>query len=459
MIPISLHKIAIILKAKHIGMNCVIHSISIHSNCIDSKCMFIALLGKRFDGHNFVKQAIFFGATALLVNRFLSLDVPQLIVPDTRIALIMLANWVCRKSSVRVIAITGSSGKTSVKDMTASILQRCGRVIATKNNLNNIIGVSITLLRLTKKDDFVIFELGLSFSGEIDQLMQIVAVDVALVNNIFPAHISGFGSLHVIKQEKGKIFLGLSTSGIGVINLDNHALHIWNRVLKGKTVWKFSVRRKMGADFFATDIVSNACGTRFMLHTPCGISLVSLSMLGHHNIANALAASALSFSAGATLSQIVFGLENAKISLGRLFPIILGKNRLLIDDTYNVNIGSMISAIRVLQALPGHKILITSDMLELGKYRSIKYHRYVGKYIAKTSINQVFTVGEISYFLFKSCKKEGRHFLNKMKLIMYVQDILYRYSVFSILVKGSRAFKMEKIVRVIRDKIICYFGL
>lgn len=458
MISFSLCEIALVLQAQHIGANCIIHAVSIYSNCIDQECMFIALLGKRFDGHNFAQQAVIAGAKALLVHRYLLLNIPQLVVTDTRYALLKLANWVCQKSSVQVIAITGSSGKTSVKEMTASILRSVGRVVATKDNLNNIIGISITLLRLTKKDDFVVIELGSSFPGEINQLIKIISIDVALVNNIFPSHISGFGSLSVIKQEKGKIFLGLSLLGVGVINLDNHALCIWNHILQGKTVWKFSIYNKIGADFFANNIFFNEYGMRFTLHTPYGISSIFLSMLGQHNIANALAASALAFSVGASLSQIVFGLENTKPSLGRLFPVMLQKGRLLLDDTYNSNVGSMIAAIRVLQKLPGHKILVTSDMLELGKYKSMQYHCYIGRCIAMTSIDRVLTIGDVSYLIFKFCKKRGEHFQDKIKLIMYLREVLFRYRLISILVKGSRNFQMEQIVYAIKDSAICYFG-
>lgn len=460
MIPFNLCEITPILKANHVGMDCVIHTVSIDSKCIDQQCMFIALLGERFDGHDFAKQAVAAGAKALLVDRYLLLDVPQLIVMNTRCALIELANWVCQQASVRVIAITGSSGKTSVKEMTASILEGCGRVVATQNNLNNTVGVPVTLLRLTKKDDFAVVELGVSVFREIDQLIKVIVIDVALVNNIFPSHISGFGSLITIKREKGKIFLGLSFSGIGIINLDNHALFLWDHVLQGKTLWKFSVFKKINADFFASDIILNENGIRFILHDPYGgVSPVFLPMLlGYHNVANALAASTIAFSVGASLSQIVSGLENLKMFPGRLFPIILGKGKLLIDDTYNSNVGSMLSAIRVLSGLPGHRILITSDMLELGDCKSVKYHCYIGKNIAMTSIDQVLTVGDVSYFIFKFCKKKGRHFNNKIELIMYLKKILSRYELVSILVKGSRNFAMEQIVYAIKDHATCYFG-
>lgn len=234
MISISLDKIAFILNAKHIGVNIIIKNIATHSNIDKKQCMFVALIGKRFDGHNFAEQAVVSGAQALLVNRYLSLNIPQLIVIDTHIALIQLATWLRNQVSAKIIAITGSSGKTSVKEMTASILKECGKVVATHNNFNNMIGVPITLLRLTYQKNFAIIELGSSKSGEISQLSKMVSADVALVNNIYPSHLLGFKSLISIKQEKGQIFSGLSDNGQAVINADNHAFAIWSSMLKKK---------------------------------------------------------------------------------------------------------------------------------------------------------------------------------------------------------------------------------
>ncbi|URJ24059.1 UDP-N-acetylmuramoyl-tripeptide--D-alanyl-D-alanine ligase [Blochmannia endosymbiont of Camponotus sp.] len=457
MIPFSLHEIAPVLNAKYIGMDLIIHAITINSNVIYKQCMFIALIGKRFDGHDFTSQAIVAGAQALLVNHHVLLDVPQLIVPDTRCALIMLAHWVRQKASAKVIAITGSSGKTSVKEMTASILKGCGHTIATQGNFNNMVGVPITLLRLTKKNSFAIIELGASSPGELAQLSKVVAANVALVNNVYPAHLSGFKSLAKIGKEKGEIFSELDLNGKGIINADSHALSLWRKSLKGKSMWFFSLRTSVGIDFFASNIIAEKNGTRFILHTPYGTSPVVLSMLGTHNVANALAASALAFSVGADLSEVVYGLENIKTLPGRLFPIILGEGKLLLDDTYNSNVGSMISAIHVLTTMPGYRILVVSDMLELGKHKSIKYHCYIGKLISTTNINKILTIGSVSYCISKICGK-GKHFRNKNKLIIYIKQMLSTHNSISVLVKGSRGFKMEQIINAIRDGSTCYFG-
>lgn len=458
MISLNLYKIASIVHAKHIGMDIIINTVSIDSNVIKKKCMFVALIGKRFNGHNFVEQAILSGAQAIMVNYYLSVPIPQLIVHDTHLALMQLATWVRRQVSAQVIAITGSSGKTSVKEMTTSILQNCGKVIATQDNFNNSIGVSITLLRLTNQNNFAVIELGSSNIGEMYQLSKMVSANVALVNNIYPAHLLGFKSLMTIKKEKGEIFSGLLNQGQAVINNDNHSLSIWNSMLKEKNIWRFSLYNKKNVNFFSSDIIHNNNGMQFMLHTPCGKVPIMLSMFGIHNIANALAASALAFSVGASLSEIMVGLNNMKAIPSRLYPIILNKGKLLLfDDTYNSNVGSVIAAIHVLNAMPGYRILVMSDMLELGTFKEIVYHRYIGKLIMKTRINIVLTIGNISNIVIEICKR-GKHFQNKNELIAYLHDILCGNLRISIVVKGSRIFFMEQIVSFIKDKFECFCG-
>ncbi|URJ32831.1 UDP-N-acetylmuramoyl-tripeptide--D-alanyl-D-alanine ligase [Candidatus Blochmannia vicinus] len=457
MIPFSLCKIAPILNAKHVGIDLIINSITINSNTIYKQCMFVALIGKCFDGHDFAAQAIDSGAKALLVSNYMLLDVPQLIVPNTRYALLMLAHWVRQQVSAKVVAITGSSGKTSVKEMTTSILKNCGNTVATQGNFNNTVGVPITLLRLTKQNNFAIIELGSSHPGELIQLSKIVSANSALVNNIYPSHLLGFGSLTKIKKEKGKIFSELDSRGKGIINADNHALYLWRKILRGKSIWNFSLHTNIGVDFFASNIISEKNGMRFLLHSPYGISPILLPMLGRHNISNALAASALAFSVGAGLSEVVTGLENVKPLPGRLFPIILGEGKVLLDDTYNSNVGSMISAIHVLTTMPGYRILVVSDMSELGKYKEMKYHSYIGKLIATTNINKILTIGSASYFISKMSGR-GEHFRNKHKLIIYIKKMLSSYTSISVLVKGSRVFEMEKIINAIKDEKKCSFG-
>lgn len=458
MIPINLSEIASFLKIKYIGIDKIIKTISINSNIILEQCMFIALIGKKFDGHDFAEQAVASGAQALLVNRYLLLRVAQLVVADTNDALIKIAKLVCNRASSKIVFITGSSGKTSVKEMTTSILKESGEVTATQKNFNNLIGVPMTLLNLTKRTNFAVIELGSNKIGELRQLSTIFSSDVALVNNIFPSHLLEFKSLCVIKKEKGEIFRSLIDQGQAVINDDNHAFFLWSSILKGKKIWRFSLYNKFNVDFFSSNVVVYNHGMKFILHTPCGKGEVFLSMLGYHNVSNALAASALAFSVGANLSEIIVGLQNMQALPGRLFPIVLNKGRLLLlDDSYNSNVGSMMTTISVLNSMPGYKVLVISDMLELGVCNAIKYHRYIGRYINTTNVHYVLTLGTVSYFVNNICKR-GKHFKNKSELIVYLNKILLQYQYISIAVKGSRKFQMEDIVNFIKDKSKCCYG-
>lgn len=228
--------------------------------------------------------------------------------------------------------------------------------------------------------------------------------------------------------------------------------------VKKKKIWRFSLYLKKNINFFSNNIIYQNNGVQFTLNTPFGSAPICLSMFGLHNVSNALAASALAFAVGANLSKIIIGLQNTQAIPGRLYPIVLNKGKLFIlDDTYNSNVGSMTSAIYVLNNMPGYRILIISDMLELGSAKTIAYHSYIGKLIKKMNINQVLTVGDFSYIITKICKR-GKHFQNKMQLLSYLYNILFQDQQISILIKGSRSFCMEQIVYSIKDRFKCYYG-
>ncbi|KYP97318.1 UDP-N-acetylmuramoyl-tripeptide--D-alanyl-D-alanine ligase, partial [Sodalis-like endosymbiont of Proechinophthirus fluctus] len=268
MIPFTLSAIAPVLNAKRVGDDRTILTVVTDSRAPSaSSSVFVALKGEHFDAHDFAEQAVAAGAVALLVNRRLPLDVPQLIVADTHRALGQLAAWVRRQVPTRVVALTGSSGKTSVKEMTAAILRQCGRVLATKGNFNNDIGVLLTLLRLTPEYDFAVIEMGANHLGEIAWMTDLVRPETALVNNLSAAHLAGFYSLSGVAQAKGEIFAGLPANGRGILNADSHDWPHWQQVLGHKAVWYFAVHAAEGVDFFASDIVSDHQGVRFTLHS------------------------------------------------------------------------------------------------------------------------------------------------------------------------------------------------
>ncbi|UAJ65655.1 UDP-N-acetylmuramoyl-tripeptide--D-alanyl-D-alanine ligase [Candidatus Schneideria nysicola] len=453
MIPISLLHIASILNAKLIGVDCMIQSISIDSRIAEKDCLFIAIKGKKFDGHEFAmkKNTMHANIIALLVNQILPIKIPQIIVTDTKHALGKLGAWIRKQVSIPTLAITGSSGKTSVKEMTVSILRECGKVVATIENFNNDIGVPLTLLNFTHQDNFAVIELGASRPGEIAYTANLVQPDTALINNLFPAHLSGFGSIKKIAESKGELFYSLSCQGRGIVNAESNDWFNWEKILKNKDVWRFALQHRSNVDFFATDIKSTINSEEFTLNSPHGSCRVYIPFPGEHHIRNALAASAAALSVGADLSKISVGLSKFKTLRGRLYPIFLNKRQLLLDDSYNANIGSTIVSAQVLAKMPGYRVMVIGDIAELG-HKVIEYHIKIGQIISNISaINKVLSIGKFSEFI-SQYSRYGEHFKDHLSLVSRLIQLLTEYKIMTVLVKGSRSAKMDQIVRMLRER-------
>ncbi|WP_348666528.1 UDP-N-acetylmuramoyl-tripeptide--D-alanyl-D-alanine ligase [Arsenophonus symbiont of Ornithomya chloropus] len=460
MISISLKTVAILTEGilYHIHDNeadkFLFNSVTIDSRTCSLNSLFIALKGIRYDGHDFANNVKRKGAVGLLVDRPLNVFCPQVIVKDTYLAMGKLAAWIRSKSMAKVIAITGSSGKTSVKEMVANILSQCGKTLFTFSNYNNFVGVALTLFQLTREYKYVVIEIGANHIGEIEYITNIVKPDSVLINNLFCSHIEGFGSLENIAKAKGEIFSGLKKNGTAIINLVSHDWKNWQYCFnEQQTVLFFSLIKKKEADFYAENISISSINTTFELHTSKGFVLVNLPLPGKHNISNALAASALAMSVGATLDNIKFGLSSVKSIFGRLYPIFLKPGKVILDDTYNANVGSMISAADVLSQMPEYRILVIGDMDELGDKSEI-YHEKVGIAICNMKINIILSVGYKSIFISKkSCF--GEHFNSKEKLIQRLIPLIKEHDIVSVLVKGSRNMRMEEIINSLKEYFLC----
>ncbi|HBV38824.1 MAG TPA: UDP-N-acetylmuramoyl-tripeptide--D-alanyl-D-alanine ligase [Erwinia sp.] len=453
MIALSLQKLADITDGEVVGSDLTFSEVTTDTRKVSAGCLFIALKGERFDAHELVGEAIAAGSSALLVSKHLPVAVPQVIVADTRVALGQLAGWVRQQSTARVVALTGSSGKTSVKEMTAAILRQCGETLYTAGNLNNDIGVPLTLLRLTAKHQFAVIELGANHQGEIAWTTSLVQPETALVNNLAAAHLEGFGSLAGVAKAKGEIFQGLPDNGTAILNVDSNDLTNWQPMLEGKTVWRFSAQPQAESDFSASDIQITSAGTHFMMQTPAGRVAVQLPLPGRHNIANALAAAALALSVGASLEAIQLGLSKLEAVPGRLFPILLGENQLLLDDSYNANVGSMTAAAQVLADMPGYRVMVTGDMAELGE-EAEACHREVGEAARRAGVDKVLSVGGLSRFI-SEASGVGEHFTDKAAVTARLQILLAEQPTITILVKGSRSAAMEQVVQSLQEKGTC----
>jgi len=453
MIAFTLRQLADITGGTLYGSDLTMDAVTTDTRKVTAGCLFIALKGERFDAHDFVADALTSGALALLVSKHLPVAVPQVVVADTRIALGQLAGWVRQQSGARVVALTGSSGKTSVKEMTAAILRECGETLYTAGNLNNDIGVPLTLLRLTTDHQYAVIELGANHQGEIAYTTELTRPETALVNNLAAAHLEGFGSLAGVAKAKGEIFNGLPLHGTAIINNDSNDWPHWQQALHAKTVWRFSPEQQADSDFYATDVTFSTQGTQFTLHTPKGDLAVMLPLPGRHNIANALAASALALSVGAPLSAVKQGLSSLQAVPGRLFPVILGADQLLLDDSYNANVGSMTAAAQVLAEMPGYRVMIVGDMGELGA-EAAECHRQVGVAIQAAGIDKVLSVGSLSQDI-SDASGVGEHFRDKAALSARARELLSQHQQITVLVKGSRSAAMEQVVQTLQEKGAC----
>ncbi|NOH96817.1 UDP-N-acetylmuramoyl-tripeptide--D-alanyl-D-alanine ligase [Vibrio sp. 99-70-13A1] len=450
MIDVSLEQICSAVKGKLIGEDCTITAVSTDTRTLDTGALFVALVGERFDAHDFCQQVVDAKANALLVEKKLDFDIPQVIVEDSKIALGQLGSWVHKQCDIPTMAITGSCGKTTVKEMVASILQLRGNVLFTAGNFNNEIGVPLTLLRSEREAEFAVIELGANHIGEIAYTTQLVLPQVALVNNVAAAHLEGFGSIDGVKQAKGEIFQGLPPGGTAILNLESNGGRFWDDVLSDKSVVTFSTI-DTEADYFARNIEINTEGeASFELNTPIGSIDVKLGIIGRHNVANALAAAALAIQFGSTLKQIQAGLTDLIQVKGRVEVQPLTEKIKLIDDSYNASVPAMKAAAELLSGFQGQRWLILGNMAELGD-ESLALHRQVGEYAAPFNFEYVLTYGEDTKVISDVCN--GIHFETHSEMITYIKQqlALSKSMNHTLLVKGANSAGMSKIAVALKE--------
>ncbi|MGO2201339.1 UDP-N-acetylmuramoyl-tripeptide--D-alanyl-D-alanine ligase [Pseudomonas helleri] len=441
--PLLLSEVAATLNGRVVGADASFSGVSIDSRAINQGQLFIALTGPRFDGHDYLNDVAAKGAVAALVEREVPESaLPQLVVADTRAALGQLGALNRAGYDKPVAAITGSSGKTTVKEMLACILRTRGPVLATKGNLNNDLGVPLTLLELTREHTSAVIELGASRIGEIAYTVAMTKPHVAVLNNAGTAHVGEFGGPDKIVEAKGEIIEGLAADGIAVLNLDDKAFAIWHARAAGRKVLSFSLKNPE-ADFYASDLSLDARGCpRFTLHSPQGIEPVQINLLGTHNVANALAAAAAAHALGVSLFGIKTGLEAVQPVKGRAVAQVTGTGLRIIDDTYNANPTSMCAAVDILAAFSGRTVLVLGDIGELGEWAE-QGHREVGAYAAD-KVSALYAVGPLMAHAVAAFGHQARHFANQADLITALRTEHEKNT--TILIKGSRSAAMENVV-------------
>ena len=430
------------------SMDAEFNAISIDSRKTAPGDLFVALVGERLDAHNYLDQVAGKASAAVVSKLNKQLPLAQWVVEDTTVALGQLAQLQREKFTGTVVAVTGSTGKTSVKELIASILGQLGSVHFTKGNFNNHIGVPLTMLSMEVDADFAVIEMGASGGGEIGYLCAIAKPNIALINNVQLAHIEGFGSIEGVAAAKGEIYSGLQESGTAVLNIDQAWADQWLDLIGSRDCMTFSVDNPE-ADISAANIVAldNGC-CQFNLQTKIGSQLVTLSIPGRHSVANALAATACAVAAGANLEQVVTGLELATSPDRRLQIKPLPNGAVVIDDSYNASPSSVRAAIDVLAASGGRKILVLGDMAELGADKE-ELHRQVGDYAKDAGVDQLFTLGHLSA-LTSQAFGGGEHFESFDVLKEFLCREIFsgsdKRSDLTILIKGSRSSQMDLVV-------------
>ncbi|GAB4179005.1 MAG: UDP-N-acetylmuramoyl-tripeptide--D-alanyl-D-alanine ligase [Rhodocyclaceae bacterium] len=457
----DLFEAAVATAGAALGGNPTFAGVSTDSRSIAASELFVALKGDRFDGHEFVSAAAARGACAAMVGeswwekRRRDADAPPLpllVVADTRRALgALAAQWRARFDPA-LIAVTGSNGKTTVKEMCAAILRAwlhaqgldaALAVLASTGNLNNEIGLPLTLLRLRRSHRAAVVELGMSHPGEIATLARIARPGVAVVTNAQRAHLAGLASLSEVAREKGELYRALPPEGTAVINADDTFAGYWSGVAGARRVLSFGIEKKASVSARWTP---KGLSSVVELSTPLGGAQLTLRVPGAHNVRDALAAAAAGIAAGAPLAALVAGLEGFGGVPGRLRPRAARGGAMLIDDTYNANPDSVRAAIDVLSATTGRKILVLGDMGEIGE-ASGQYHDEVGGYAKSQGVDRLFALGEHAELAARNFGAGGGHFRKFEDLVAALLPELASGT--TVLVKGSRFMRMERVADAI----------
>lgn len=446
MMAMQLSEAASVLDGQLAGADVAFTGVSTDSRTLSAGSLFFALQGPNFDGHAYLEAAHARGAAAAAVSAPCETTLPCITVDDTRLALGRLsADW-RRRFNLPVIGITGSNGKTTVRAMLAAILEKCGHALSTQGNLNNDIGLPLTLARLGAEDNFAILEMGANHPGEIDYLAGIARPTIAVVTNAGPAHLEGFGDIEGVARSKGELFARLDTDGVAVINADDTYAPLWRKLASHCDTVEFgldtacAVTARWGGDAGGSDV---------HLVTPAGETRFRLPLPGRHNVLNALAASAAAQSAGAGLDAISDGLAGLEPVAGRFNIHHLHNGVTVIDDTYNANPGSLQAALDLLTQAGGETWLVLGDMGELGDTAEA-LHAAAGRSAQAAGINRLFGLGELAHAAVSSFGPQGAAFGSVDELLAAMQQDLH--GPLHILIKGSRRMRLERVVEALLSR-------
>ena len=431
------------------GADATFTSVSTDTRSLKGGELFVALVGPNFDGHNFIAAATAAGAVGVVVSRSVETPIPQIMVDDTVLALQRAAGAWRTQFKIPVIAVAGSNGKTTTKELIANILAERGRCHSTKGTLNNHIGVPLTLLELDERHATAVIEIGANHPREVESLMPLVCPTVGIVTNAGAEHLEGFGDLDGVARAEGELFAGLERTATAVINVDDEYHNLWSGM--ARTEQRLSLGFSPTAEFRAIGAsrLSSADGYQqeFDMLSPLGHIRVKLALIGRHNVVNALGAAAAAYAAGASNDDICAGLQKSRPIKGRIQSFAGVNGAQLIDDSYNANPSSLTAGLEVLAAMSGERWLVLGDMGELGEH-SRAAHLTAGREARERGVTRLFAVGECTSDAVKVFGQGAEWFKDSDALASRVQGLLTPGV--TVLVKGSRSNRLERVVEYLR---------
>ncbi len=430
------------------GADRAFDGVSIDTRTMSGGELFFAIRGENFDGAEFVPAAAAKDAAGAVVAAIVEADVAQIAVDDTRLALGRLgAAWRLEQAAT-VVAITGSNGKTTLKELAAACLSRVAPTLATKGNFNNDIGLPLMLLDLDRSHRYAVLEMGANHAGEIAYLTELARPDVVVITNAGPAHLEGFGSIDGVAHAKAEILQGKKRPNCAILNADDAYFPLWKSFVEDVRIVTFGLGEV--ADVRATDIAATADATRFTLHVSGQSVAITLGLAGLHNVHNACAAAAIADALDVPANEIAAALESVRPVAGRLQPLAGLHGATLYDDSYNANPLSVKAAGEFLSALPGESWIVLGDMAELGQ-EAVRLHRQLGESLRLVSIDRVFATGNLSRHAVEAFGSGAHWFESADELAAAIAGSLSENV--NVLVKGSRSMRMERVVDVLRAPV------
>jgi UDP-N-acetylmuramoyl-tripeptide--D-alanyl-D-alanine ligase len=425
------------------GADAEFGAVSIDTRRLAAGDLFMALPGSHADGHDFVPAAAAAAAAGAVVSRLISVALPQVLVPDVEVALTRAAAAWRGQFALPIIAVAGSNGKTTVKEMVAAILSRAGKCLATSGNLNNHLGVPLTLLRIEPAHRSAVVEIGANRAGEVAVLAALVNPRVGLITNAGAEHLEGFGSIEGVARAEGEMVAALGPDQIAVINADDPFAGLWKGMTRARVVtFGFAPGSSMRARDLAQRVDERGFASSFVIECRNGTVPVELALAGRHNVQNALCAAAATLAVGCSLSQIAQGLADVLPVNGRLQSRRTAQGALLIDDSYNANPASTLAALEVMRTAPGRRWMVLGDMAELGEHAAAS-HRDIGAAAREHGIEKLYTFGALAALAADTFGR-GERFTD----IDALQRVLAAelQPEVCLLVKGSRVNRLERLV-------------